>query len=102
MLRVRFVTGDDVREVDCDESETLMRLAVDAGIPGVEGECGGSMSCATCHLYIDMAWTDRVGPPGEDEEVMLEFAEDVQQNSRLSCQITLTTELDGLVVHVPQ
>lgn len=102
MPQITFVGGDGgVHSVTGNDGETLMRTAVEAGISGVEGECGGSLSCATCHLYIDEDWISRLGPPSEEEEVMLEFAEGVKANSRLSCQIRLAPELDGLIAHVP-
>ena len=102
MPQITFVgsTGE-ANIVTGEDGETLMRTALDAGISGVEGECGGSLSCATCHLYIGDDWLSRLMPPSEEEEVMLEFAEGAKANSRLSCQIRLTSNLDGLVVHVP-
>jgi len=81
---------------------SLMQLATAQGVPGIVAECGGSLSCATCHVYVDAAWTAAVGPPGETEATMLEFAEAPRASSRLSCQIRYTTALDGLIVHVPE
>jgi len=71
-------------------------------VPGIEAECGGACSCATCHVYVDEAWRDKVGPPSQMEEDMLDFAFDVRASSRLSCQIKVGEELDGLVVSVPE
>jgi 2Fe-2S ferredoxin len=71
-------------------------------IEGIEAECGGACACATCHVYVDEAWKQRTGSPEQMEEDMLDFAFDVRPTSRLSCQIRVTPELDGLVVHVPE
>jgi 2Fe-2S ferredoxin len=71
-------------------------------IPGIEAECGGACACATCHVYVEDAWREKVGAPAEMEEDMLDFAFDVRDESRLSCQIKVTAELDGLVVQVPE
>jgi 2Fe-2S ferredoxin len=70
--------------------------------PGIEAECGGACACATCHVYIDDAWREKVGPPTPMEEDMLDFGYDVRENSRLSCQIRVTEELNGLVVTTPE
>ena len=71
-------------------------------IPGIDADCGGGCSCATCHVYVDPAWQSRVGARNPIEEATLEFAENVEPNSRLSCQIKVTDELDGLVVRTPE
>ncbi len=82
-----------------DESVSLMDLAVKNGVPGIVAECGGFMNCASCHVYVDDAWTERVGGPSEQEVEMLEGAmSDFLPTSRLSCQVPLSAELDG--VHV--
>ena len=81
---------------------TLMQAAVARGIPGVVGECGGSLSCATCHVVVAPDWADRAGPPGAFEEDMLDITEaERQPSSRLSCQIRMSADLDGIVVSVP-
>jgi 2Fe-2S ferredoxin len=78
-----------------------MRTGVRSGITGIVAECGGSLSCATCHVYVDKDYLDRVGEPDEFEDEMLEDAESPrEENSRLSCQIQITDELDGLRVEV--
>jgi 2Fe-2S ferredoxin len=79
-----------------------MEAAIANTVPGIVAECGGACSCATCHVYVDDEWTEKVGGPSEMEEDMLDFAFDVRPTSRLSCQIRLTDELDGLVLHVPE
>jgi 2Fe-2S ferredoxin len=76
--------------------------AIQNGIGGITAECGGVLSCATCHVYVGTDWTAKVGPVGDDEQDMLEaVAAEQRENSRLSCQITVDEELDGLVVELP-
>ncbi|PLL12224.1 ferredoxin [Tabrizicola sp. TH137] len=94
----------DGRKITLDVAEgmNLMQAAVARGIPGVVGECGGSMSCATCHVVVTPDWAERAGPPGPFEEDMLDITEAGRQPaSRLSCQIRMTADLDGIVVQVP-
>jgi 2Fe-2S ferredoxin len=81
---------------------TVMEGAVKHNVPGIDADCGGACACATCHVYVDAAWTDKVGSPSAMEESMLDFAENVEPNSRLSCQIKVTEALDGLVVRMPE
>lgn len=80
---------------------TVMEGAVRNNVPAINADCGGACACATCHVYIDEAWKIQTGEAGMMEASMLEFAEDVRPNSRLSCQITLSDALDGLIVHLP-
>ncbi|MET0746265.1 MAG: 2Fe-2S iron-sulfur cluster-binding protein [Microvirga sp.] len=89
------------RQVAADEGSTVMENAIRNGIPGIDAECGGACSCATCHVYVDEEWMEAVGDPQPMEEDMLDFAFDVRPNSRLSCQIRVRPELDGLVVRTP-
>lgn len=95
--------GGGRHSVDVPLGENVMRGALTNNIDGIVGECGGGLACATCHCYVDEEWTDAVGPPATDaERDMLECAaEPAQANSRLSCQITMSDALDGLVVHLP-
>ncbi|MCF8534464.1 MAG: 2Fe-2S iron-sulfur cluster binding domain-containing protein [Reyranella sp.] len=86
--------------VDTDVGQSVMRAALTYGVPGIDGECGGTCSCATCHVRVDPAWTERVGPPGETEADMLEFEAEAASNSRLGCQIIMTEALSGLRLHV--
>ncbi|PFG63068.1 2Fe-2S ferredoxin [Thioclava sp. ES.031] len=104
MVKVTYVAQDGTRtDIDADEGDSVMHAAVSNDVDGIVGECGGSMMCATCHCYVDEAWADRVGPRSSGEEDMLEgAASEVTDRSRLSCQIKLTPELDGLVVHLPE
>jgi ferredoxin, 2Fe-2S len=94
--------GGQSQTVDAELGSTVMEAAIRSGIPGIEAECGGACSCATCHVYVDDAWSAAVGGPSPMEEDMLDFAYDVRPTSRLSCQIKVTAALDGLVVHVPE
>lgn len=88
--------------VDAEDGSTVMETAIRNDIPGIVAECGGSCACATCHVYVDDAWIEKVGKAGPLEEDMLDFAYDVRPTSRLSCQITVSAELDGLVVTTPE
>jgi len=89
-------------EVEAPVGSTVMENAIRNGVPGIEAECGGACSCATCHVYVDEAWAEVVGEPQPMEEDMLDFAYDVRPTSRLSCQIRVTKDMDGLVVAVPE
>ena len=85
------------------EGTSLMAAAVAKGVTGIVGECGGSLSCATCHVVVDPAWADKAGPAEGFEEDMLDVAEAPrEETSRLSCQIKMRAELDGIVVRVPE
>ena len=103
MVAITFIEFNGTsHEVDAPEGATAMEAAVRNGVPGVIAECGGACACATCHVYVDKAWAEQVGEPSEMEEGMLDFATDVRPTSRLSCQIRMTAELDGLVLHIPE
>jgi len=96
-------SGNAPQSVDFKQGETLMQVALGAGIAGIEAACGGNCSCATCHVVIDPAWADKVPPVSDDEHDLLDgVAAERQSNSRLSCQIKLTAELDQVVVSVPE
>lgn len=103
MITIHLIATDQrARELRCAPGQSLMKAAVDAGIDQIAADCGGTLTCATCHVYVDPAWADRLPAPVADESDMLDFAAaPVKPHSRLSCQITLTPELDGLVVHLP-
>jgi ferredoxin, 2Fe-2S len=94
--------GGGRREIDAPLGLTLMEVARQHGVQGVVAQCGGACMCATCHVYIDPAWADRLAPREEMEEGMLESAWEPRDNSRLSCQIHITADLDGLHVTVPK
>jgi len=89
-------------ELEAEDGTSVMETALRSGVPGIEAECGGACACATCHVYVDEAWTGKLEEPHPMEEDMLDFAYDVQPNSRLSCQIIISEALDGLVVRVPE
>ncbi len=102
MPKITYIEhGGKKHTVDAPVGTTVMENAIKNGVPGIVAECGGACSCATCHVHVDEAWKDKVGPPSPMEEDMLDFAFDVKPTSRLSCQIKVTEELDGLVVHTP-
>lgn len=101
--RVTYITHDGAEfTFDVAPGTTLMQAATSHGVPGIEAECGGCLSCATCHVYVDPDWLDRLEPPTETERQMLEFADAPRDNSRLCCQIRFTAALEGIVVHVPE
>lgn len=103
MAKITFITVDGKEHsVDADSGSTLMENAIRNSVPGIEAECGGACACATCHIYVDEKWTDAVGQPDAMEEDMLDFAFEMKPNSRLSCQVTISDALDGLVVHIPE
>jgi ferredoxin, 2Fe-2S len=98
--RVTYIAAGRSFVLDGEPGITLMRLATSEGVPGIIGECGGVASCATCHVYVDPAWIDKLPPAEADERAMLEFADEANETSRLGCQIRLRADLDGLVVRV--
>ena len=103
MVKITFIDVEGTaRTVEAEEGSTVMETAIRNGVPGIEAECGGACSCATCHVYVDEEWESATGQPQPMEEDMLDFAFDVRESSRLSCQIKVTADLDGLVVRVPE
>ncbi|MEM7610097.1 MAG: 2Fe-2S iron-sulfur cluster-binding protein [Pseudomonadota bacterium] len=101
MPTIIFVEQDGSRkEVSVETGYTVMEAAVNNGIDGIVAECGGACACATCHSYIDDAWADKVGEMDDMEDSMLDAAYERKDNSRLTCQIEVTDEMDGLIVHV--
>lgn len=102
MPRVTFIEHNGTaHEVEATAGQSLMRAAVDNGVPGIDADCGGQCACATCHVYVPPEWLARTGTRSEMEESMLGFAASTQDDSRLSCQIIVTDALDGLVVRMP-
>ncbi|PQM26326.1 hypothetical protein CVO77_14800 [Sphingopyxis lindanitolerans] len=102
MTRVLFVAPDgSEREAMAEDGHSLMETALRHGIDAISADCGGGCSCATCHVLVDPVWVDRLAPMNETESLMLEFVEDRQDNSRLSCQIELHPLLEGLRVILP-
>ena len=103
MAKITYIdSAGTARTIDAELGSTVMETAIKNDVPGIEAECGGACACATCHVYVDPEWTDVVGEPEAMEEDMLDFAFDVRPNSRLSCQIKVSDELDGLVVSTPE
>ncbi|WP_370416004.1 2Fe-2S iron-sulfur cluster-binding protein [Streptomyces fradiae] len=103
MPKVIFATSDGPQHiVDAQPGDSLMSAAVRNGVPGIVAECGGNQSCATCHVWVREEFAERVGPPGDMEDDLLDLAvSERRATSRLACQITLTQELSGLIVDVP-
>ena len=102
MPTIRFIEESGTEHnVDAEEGTSAMQAAVNAGVPGIDGDCGGICACATCHVYVDAEWTDRVGCRGDQEETMLTFSPILEPSSRLCCQIKMRPDLDGLVLHLP-
>jgi 2Fe-2S ferredoxin len=103
MPTITFIESDGTtHSVEGELGSTVMETAIKNNVPGIEAECGGACACATCHVYVDDAWRAAVGDPSPMEEDMLDFGYDVKPSSRLSCQIKVTAELDGLIVRVPE
>ena len=103
MAKVTYVEATGVpHDISADYHESVMEGAVINSLPGMEGMCGGMLSCGTCHCYIDAAWVDRLPPPSHEERAMLENIEGRRPNSRLGCQIRITDDLTGLVIHLPR
>ncbi|MGZ3408936.1 MAG: 2Fe-2S iron-sulfur cluster-binding protein [Xanthobacteraceae bacterium] len=103
MPKITYIdNAGSVRTIDAEVGATVMETAIKNGVPGIEAECGGACACATCHVYVDEAWRAKTGDAAPMEQDMLDFAYDVRPNSRLSCQIKVTSELDGLIVTTPE
>lgn len=102
MAKITYVEHSGKEHVvDVKPGRTVMEGAVQNNVPGIDGDCGGSCACATCHVYVDAAWLSKVGGRKDDEQSMLDFADNVEPNSRLSCQIEVTPALEGLIVRMP-
>ena len=103
MPKITYIEHDcETHEVEVKTGMSVMEGAIRNSVPGIDADCGGACACATCHVYVDEAWRDKTGEPSAMEESMLDFAENVEPNSRLSCQIKVSDELDGLVVRMPE
>jgi ferredoxin, 2Fe-2S len=102
MPKITYIEhGGPAHVVEVANGLSVMEGAVRNDVPGIDGECGGACACATCHVYVDEAWRARVGEAGPGERDMIEFANGVSAGSRLSCQIKVSDDLDGLVVRMP-
>ena len=103
MVQITYVEHDGTEHlVDSQSGVSLMQAAIDNLVPGIDADCGGECSCATCHVMVEESWVEKVGAPGEMEESMLDLNPERQENSRLSCQVVLSEELDGLSVAMPE
>jgi 2Fe-2S ferredoxin len=103
MIHIRFIAADQsVQDIETSPGQSLMKAAVDANVQGIDADCGGTLTCATCHVMVDAPWAALLPEASPDERDMLDFAASpVLPESRLSCQIPLTPLLDGLVVRLP-
>ena len=102
-VRITYVAfNGDERVIEAAPGMSVMEAAKRNDVPGIDADCGGGCSCGTCHVYVDPAWLARVGARTGIEEATIEFADNVEANSRLSCQIKVTEELDGLIVRTPE
>ena len=102
MAKIIYVTHDNkTHTVEVQNGLTVMEGAVQNDIPGIDADCGGGMACATCHVYVKEEWFDKLPTKEDGEEDMLDMAFEPKKNSRLSCQLTISDELDGLIVNVP-
>ena len=103
MAKITYIEFDGTEHpVEVKNGLSVMEGAIKNNVPGIDADCGGACACATCHVHVDEAWRDKVGGPSAMEESMLDFAEGVQPDSRLSCQIKVTDALDGLIVRMPE
>lgn len=102
MVMLTYIEADGTtHEVDANPGNSLMEISRSKGIPGIDGDCGGVLACATCHVYVDEAWVDKLPLQAANEVEMLDCAIDRKPNSRLSCQLKLQPEFDGLIVRLP-
>ena len=102
MPKITYVENEGKSHtVEVDNGLTVMEGAVQNNIPGIDADCGGSMACATCHVYVKEEWFNKLPKKEDGEEDMLDMAFEPKKNSRLSCQLTVSDELDGLVVNIP-
>ncbi len=92
----------DQHAVEIEEGKSLMQIAMDNGVPGVDADCGGECACGTCHVIVDANWTSKTGNVTEEETLMLDMTPEKADTSRLSCQITTTEAMDGMVVRLPE
>ncbi|GAC1532070.1 MAG: 2Fe-2S iron-sulfur cluster-binding protein [Marmoricola sp.] len=103
MAGVTFVSYDGVkREVSLEEGQSLMQVALNNAVPGIDGDCGGEAACGTCHVVVDPQWSEMVGLSSAEEEGMLAMTPERQPTSRLSCQMVASMAWDGLIVQVPE
>ena len=103
MAKIKFIQHDGTEiDVDAVVGASVMNAAIDNGVAGIDADCGGECSCATCHVLIDAVWLEKLGAITEQESSMLDLNPDREERSRLSCQIPMTEEIDGMVVNLPE
>ncbi|MEP1230745.1 MAG: 2Fe-2S iron-sulfur cluster-binding protein [Litorimonas sp.] len=103
MPKITFIDAKGAsRDVETKAGQSIMEAAVQNMVPGIDADCGGACACATCHIYVASEWVSKLKVKDDMEESMLDFADDVQENSRLSCQILMSDELDGIIVKTPE
>jgi len=103
MAKIKYIEfNGEEHLVDVQNGLTVMEGAIKNKVPGIDADCGGACACATCHVYVKKEWLSKLPSKEDTEEDMLDFAFDVKENSRLSCQLTVTDELDGLIVDLPE
>ncbi|MEO1553732.1 MAG: 2Fe-2S iron-sulfur cluster-binding protein [Pseudomonadota bacterium] len=103
MAKITYVDHEGTeRVIEAANGESVMEAAIKNSIPGIDADCGGACACATCHVYVDESFLEKVGTAEDMEQSMLDFAENVQPNSRLSCQISVSDDLDGIKVTTPE
>lgn len=103
MAKITYIEHNgNEHTLDVDNGLTVMEGAVRNMVPGIDADCGGACACATCHVYVDAAWTEKTDAREAMEDSMLDFADGVEDNSRLSCQIKVSDTLDGLIVRIPE
>jgi len=103
MPKITYIQFDGAEQtVEVRKGLSVMEGAIKNNVPGIDADCGGACACATCHVYVDEAWRAKTGSASAMEESMLDFAQNVAPNSRLSCQIRVTDDLDGLIVRLPE
>ena len=102
MPRITYITSDEqLHTIEVKSGLTVMEGAVQNDIPGIDADCGGGMACATCHVYVNEEWAEKLPEKEDGEEDMLDMAFEPKKNSRLSCQLIVSDQLDGLVVNIP-
>lgn len=102
MPKVTYIDYDGTnRCIDAEDGMSLMEVAINNNVPGIDGDCGGECACATCHMHVDENWLEKLPPSGDQELAMLEFCDGVDHTSRLGCQIKICPALDGIVVRTP-
>ena len=103
MVKIIYIEHNKtMHAIDARPGLTVMETATRNNVPGIDADCGGACACATCHIYVDPAWRDKIEPPLAIEQSMLDGIMNVAPNSRLACQIKITDQLDGLIVHTPE